>query len=160
MNQNENQVQLKKAVKEFIQCIKDLPDELFLEKIDDWSPRDILAHLIGWNRHTISGCQQIKMGNQPNYLIGAEDDFRLVNEESVLMYSFKGRDQMLDDLEDSYFALENYFLSITPEQWQQDFSVRYMDEVITIENTVKALIDDYNCHREQIQTWAENLKNN
>jgi hypothetical protein len=49
--------QLDNNVKEFIKCIDSLSEYLFLKKMDDWAPRDVAAHLVGWNLYTIKGCQ-------------------------------------------------------------------------------------------------------
>ncbi len=48
------------SVDDFARCIGSLNEELFLKKFNGWSPRDILAHLIGWNRYIIGGEIQVK----------------------------------------------------------------------------------------------------
>jgi len=59
--------QLNRNIDEFAACIEALPEGAFLQKIDEWSPRDVLAHLIGWNRYTISGAEKIRKGELPFY---------------------------------------------------------------------------------------------
>jgi hypothetical protein len=58
-------------------------------------------------------------------------------------------------LEVSFHALQNYLLFLNPNDWQTDFGVRYRDSTITIENTVAALIKDYDDHIEEIQAWVK-----
>ena len=57
-------------------------------------------------------------------------------------------------MEASSQALQNYLLFLNPDDWQTDSGVRYRDSTITIENTVAALIKDYDDHREEIQAWV------
>jgi hypothetical protein len=45
---------LRQAYKEFVDLIHSLPEALFLSSMNGWSPRDVVAHLIGWNGHMIS----------------------------------------------------------------------------------------------------------
>jgi hypothetical protein len=160
MQTNPQIKQLDQAVSNLKTCIQDLPESKFLQPINGqpingWTPRDVIAHLIGWNRHTITGCRQIKTGELPSYFSDAENDFSNVNAESLDLYAKTDQGLLLDELEDSSQALQNYLLFLDPDDWQTDFGVRYRDSTITIENTVAALIKDYDDHREEIQTWVK-----
>jgi len=152
--------QLDQAVSNFKTCIQDLPESKFLHPINGqpiigWTPRDVIAHLIGWNRHTITGCRRIKTGELPLYFNDAENDFSNVNAESLELYATTDQGLLLDELEVSFHALQNYLLFLNPDDWQTDFGVRYRDSTITIENTVAALIKDYDDHIEEIQAWVK-----
>lgn len=160
MQTNPQIEQLDQAVSDFKTCIQDLPESKFLQPvngqpINEWTPRDVIAHLIGWNRHTITGCRQIKAGDLPSYFSDAENDFSNVNAESLDLYTETDQGLLLDELEDSSQALQNYLLFLDPDAWQTDFGARYRDSTITIENTVAALIKDYDDHREEIQAWVK-----
>ena len=67
MQTNPQIKQLDQAVSKFKTCIQDLPESKFLQPINGWTPRDVLAHLIGWNRLYITGLREIKNGEQPSY---------------------------------------------------------------------------------------------
>jgi hypothetical protein len=60
---------------------------------------------------------------------------------------------LLDELEDSSQALQNYLLFLDPNDWQTDFGVRYHGSPITIEIEVADLIKGYDDHRKEIQAW-------
>jgi len=145
--------QLDQAVSNFKTCIQDLPESRFLQPINGWTPRDVLAHLIGWNRHTITGCLQIKTGKLPSYFSDAENDYSNVNAESLDLYTKTDQGLLLDELEDSSQALQNYLLFLDPNDWQTDFGVRYHGSPITIEIEVADLIKGYDDHRKEIQAW-------
>jgi len=145
------------AIGEFVSSIDSLTGDTFLKRMDDWSPRDVLAHLIGWNRYTIEGCEQIKRGEPPFYFIDSGDDFSKVNAVSVQRYSSRDRRQLIDELNTSFGELERYLRSLGSAEWKADYGVRwYAGGRVTIKNTIDALISDYVHHREQIVISATN----
>jgi hypothetical protein len=145
--------ELGESMDHFINFIGGLPESLFLKPVNEWSPRDVMAHLIGWNRHTIEGCRQILQGQEPFYFSDAENDFRHVNAESVQRYSSVSKDELMGQMSETFRELEAYLLSVDPTDWEMDHGVRYRNWVITISNTVDVLRRDYDDHREQIEEW-------
>ena len=148
---------LAQAAINFRKCIEKLPEGTFLEPMNGWSPRDVTAHLIGWNRHTITGCRQIRMGNLPSYFEDAPNDYNNINAESVALYFSEDRELLVADFEASYLSLENFIQFMDPDDWTKDFGVRYGEHTITIANSVEALQQDYDQHRQEIETWLKNL---
>lgn len=146
--------QLEQAVSKFKTCIQDLPESKFLQPIHRWTPRDVLAHLIGWNRLYIDGLQDIRKGEEPSYFADDENDFSNVNAASVAKYAATDRELLLIDLQESSQALQDYLLSLDPNVWNTDFGVLYQGSPTTIENEVAELIKDYEDHREEIEAWA------
>jgi len=143
------------AIAEFVSFIDSLPGDAFLKRMDNWSPRDVLAHLIGWNRYTIEGCEQIRRGETPFYFVDSGDDFSKVNAVSVQRYSFRDRRQLIDELEAAFLELKRYLRSLAAADWEADYGVRYEGGPVTIKNTIYALISDYVHHREQIEEWTK-----
>ncbi len=47
-NSSEQLTDLDLAYKEFIQTAQELSLEDFVKPLGDWTPRDIMAHFIGW----------------------------------------------------------------------------------------------------------------
>jgi len=148
---------LSNNIEEFAGCINSLTETLFLKKLDDWAPRDILAHLIGWNRYTIEGCQQIMRGETPHFFIDPGDDFSKVNAVLVQKYASRDRRKLIDELKTSTRELEQFLLSIDSTKWETDYGVTYKGGSVTVMNMVEALSYDYVNHRQQIETWVESL---
>ena len=67
---------LEQGLERFKVCIEALPEDLFLQPMNGWSVRDVVAHFIGWNRYTIEGCGDILRGVRPFYLDDDRNDFR------------------------------------------------------------------------------------
>ncbi|NIM15166.1 MAG: ClbS/DfsB family four-helix bundle protein [Candidatus Aminicenantes bacterium] len=139
------------SVDDFAKCMAALNEELFLKKRNSWSPRDMVAHLIGWNRYIIEGSKQIKRGELPFYDIDPGENYSKVNAALVRKYSSRDRQELLDELQASAGELKQFLLSLDPSEWDRDYGVRHQGAVITIRNTVDDLIADYAHHRKQIE---------
>jgi hypothetical protein len=143
-----------RAIREFIKCIELLPETLFLKTMDGWAPRDVTAHLIGWNLYTIEGCQQLMKGELPFYFIDPGDDFCKVNALLIREYDSKDKKDLIVQLNASAEKMKRFLLAVDPADWENDFEVTYMGHTITIRNSVEALISDFMAHRKQIEKWA------
>ena len=146
---------LSRGIEEFVRCMDSLPRNLFLKKINNWSSRDVLAHLIGWNRYTIKGCERIRRGELPFYFIDPGNNFSKVNAVLVQKYSSRNKRKLVDELKVSSQELKQFILSFDPAEWEADRGVRHEGGSVTIKNTVDVLIRDYIHHKEQIEKWAK-----
>jgi hypothetical protein len=146
---------LEKRLDELRRCVTSLDEHMFLRPIRQWSPRDIVAHLVGWNRYLVKGADQIRRGELPFYDIEPGENYSKVNAALVRKYSSTNRDELLDDLRASAQELQQYLRSLDTTQWNRDYGVRHAGAIITIRNSVDELIDDYHHHTEQISTWRE-----
>jgi len=142
------------SIEDFVHCVASLNEELFLKKFNDWSTRDVVAHLIGWNRYTIEGSNQLRRGELPFYEIDPGEDCCKVNAVLILEYSSTDRQEMLDELQVSFQELKRFIQSLDSSEWSRDYGVRLDGYVITIQNTVDELIEDYDIHTERIKEWA------
>ena len=122
--------------------------------MDNWAPRDITAHLIGWNIIIIKGCQQLINGELPFYFSDPGDDFYKINALLVQEHNTKDKKELLSQLDDSLETLRHFLTAINTIDWETDFGITYKGYTITIKNSVEALIDDYINHRQQIEKWA------
>ena len=146
---------LEKNLDDFCQCVSSLDEGMFLRPIRLWSPRDIVAHLVGWNRYLVQGADQIRRGELPFYDIDPGDNYSNVNAALVRKYSSTSRDEMLVDLRTSAQELKRYLRSLDAAEWDRDYGVRHAGAIVTIRSSVDELIDDYDHHREQISEWLE-----
>jgi hypothetical protein len=150
-------IKLGLRVDDFAQCVASLDEELFLKKMNHWSPRDMVAHLIGWNRSIIEGSKQIKRGDLPFYDIDPGENYSKVNAAFIRQYSSRDKQELLDELQNSAGELKQFLLSLDPSEWYHNYGVTHQGAVITIRNTVDDLITDYAHHREQIKALAKRL---
>ncbi len=153
MTVEERLERLERRVAEFVACIRGLPDELFLMKMNAWSPRDVVAHLIGWSTYTIEGCEDMRRGEPPSYLSEWRIDFRDINAQSVRRFSSGHKSALLEELAASLEALRRYVRSIPDEEWAFDPGVDYHGHRITVQNSIEGLAGDYAHHTRQIEAW-------
>lgn len=73
---HENLERLERAAAEFRASVEGHPQHVYLTRIAHWTPRDVAARLVGWNRLTVAGCEQIRRGERPGYFDDAEADYR------------------------------------------------------------------------------------
>ena len=145
---------LQSAFETFTACLSPLSVLVFLRPMTQWAPRDVVAHLIGWNRYTRTGCEQITQGMVPFYFADAADDFRHVNAYSVQTYASPEKSDLIEELTASFQELLHFLICVPPESWQADYGVRYQGGPVTIANTVSALSRDYLEHTKDIEKWV------
>jgi hypothetical protein len=145
---------LQSAFETFTACVALLSAPLFLRQVTEWAPRDVVAHLIGWNHSTRTGCEQIRQGTLPFYFADAGEDFRHVNAHSVQTYAGAEKRALIDELTSSYQELRHFLSTLPPEVRVADYGVRYQGGPITIANTVGALSSDYLEHTKDIERWV------
>jgi hypothetical protein len=142
--------QLEHCVEAFAASVAALDDGLFLRNVNGWTPRDIVAHLIGWNRHIVRGSQQILSGELPFYDVDPGPDYSNVNAALVREYGDVDRATLLASLATSTGELTEFLRAIDPGEWDRDFGVRHDGETLTVKSTVDDLIADYDHHRAQL----------
>jgi len=145
---------LDQAVESFAASVLSLPEESFLSKLNGWSPRDIVAHLIGWNRHVVHGSEQIQRGDLPFYDMDPGENYSKVNEALVRQYDSTDRQALLEELRASARELQGFLESLDSEVWGRDFGVRHGGSRVTIRETIDELIEDYIHHSGQVEKFA------
>jgi hypothetical protein len=127
----------------------------FLGPLGGWTPRDVVAHLIGWNRYSIRGARQLLEGELPFYDADPGEDYGNVNARLVAEYPSRDRAEMLVELERSAAELEEFLSSLSMEQWRGETGVVFEGEELTIRRNVELLIEDHHHHSEQLRSLAE-----
>lgn len=150
-SRSEQLIDLDLAYKAFIQTINEISPENFIKPIGDWTPRDIVAHLIGWNRITLVGCAEICEGVEPFYFYDGTNDYRKVNEPFFKRFDSKNQGILLDKMEFTKNALISYLKTMDEKEWELDTGIiHYRGGPATVARCVDSLIRDYRKHREEI----------
>ena len=135
-------------------CLQALDPELYLLKLNGWSPRDILAHLVGWNRATIQGSEELRRGEVPFFDVDSGEDYSTINAGFVARYSATDLGELRQELQASVAELSAYLEGLDPHDWSRTWGVRHDDELLTIGGTIDELIEDYDNHIQQIDRWV------
>ena len=89
---------LETAYSAFMETLKSLASEKFLASLGDWTPRDIAAHFVGWNRITLVGCSELREGVEPFYFYDGTNDYRKVNARFLVQFPSPERDELLKEI--------------------------------------------------------------
>jgi hypothetical protein len=134
-----------------IQTIQGLSAESFIAFLGDWTPRDIAAHFIGWNRITLVGCSELREGVEPFYFYDGTNDYRKVNARFFEQFPSTDRNELLKEIAVTKDALAAYLKTIPESEWELDTGiVHYRGGPATIARCVDSLIRDYRKHRQEI----------
>ncbi len=150
-SRNEQLRDLDLAYKAFIQTVEELSTENFTRPLGSWTPRDIMAHFVGWNRITLAGCAELCEGVEPFYFHDGTNDYRKVNAAFLERFSSTSRGILLQQMASTKDALISYLKSIDENEWELDTGViHYRSGPATVARCVDSLIRDYRKHREEI----------
>jgi hypothetical protein len=144
---------LNENVEALASFVESLNENQFLVKLKNWSSRDIIAHLIGWNRAIIQGSQQILKAELPSYDVDSGENYSKVNAQFVRNYSSTNLQEMVKELRNSASELSEFLKNLNEKDWSNDFGVKNKGLTITIQSTVDDLIEDYAHHTAQIEKW-------
>jgi uncharacterized protein (TIGR03083 family) len=150
--------ELERSIDGFVEPLKALGDDRFREPLGRWTLRDVVAHLIGWNRYTVRGCRELQEGRLPFYDLDPGENYARINAVLVREVSADTKIDLLRDLRSSSSELADYLRRLAPEDWERDYGVRHLGKTVTVRNSVDELIEDYQHHRRQIVEWAATLR--
>ena len=147
------------AYQDFCDCIISLPEALFISPMNGWSPRDVLAHLIGWNWEMIEASRSILRGEAPAYYVDAPNDYRNINARFVANYSSQSKAELLDGLRFSMEDFERYVRSLSQSDLTASHGVfHYSGRPATVAGIIGSLTGDYQEHLRQINAWLLNAR--
>lgn len=154
MNNQEAVLPLKRAYQDFVELIRSLSDEQFLAPMDGWAPRDVAAHLIGWNDFMIEASRTILAGKTPSYYEDAPNDFSTINAGFTARYASRSKQELLEELKASMDRLELFLLGLPPGELEKDHGARhYRGGPASVGRTIVSLAGDYRHHTQQIKVF-------
>ena len=134
-----------------VETMRGLSAEALLTSLGDWTPRDIAAHFIGWNRITLAGCSALREGAEPFYFYDGTNDYRKVNAKFLVQFPSTDRDELLKEIASTKKVLVAYLKSIPDAEWELDTGViHYRGNPATVARCVDSLVRDYRKHRQEI----------
>ncbi len=117
----------------------------------DWSPRDIVAHLIGWKRGILVGCAELREGVAPYCPQDGPNDYRTPNAGFIHRFSAREPETLLADLTTSLAALSSFLGTVRDDEWDADSGVvHYRGGSTTGSRCVEWLMSDCRNHCQEI----------
>jgi len=156
MKSQDVMLSLKNAYQDFTKIILSLSDEQFLSPMDSWAPRDVVAHLVGWNGLMIDSSRSILAGKPPSYYDDARNDYSNINAGFTKKFSARSKQEMLAQLKSSMENLEAFIFSLPAGDLTADHGVvHYSGVPATVSKIINSLAGDYQYHINQILEWKK-----
>ena len=149
----EQRASLQDQIASFAATVEALPGEGFLLAVGGRTPRDIVAHLIGWNYHAIEASDFIRRGEVPPSLIDTGEDFSAVNGASMARFASRDRAELLGQLRTSAEAYDAMLAALPEAEWGDNHGVTLGDWVVTNGSFVRIMIHEFAHHRQEVADW-------
>jgi len=142
---------LGQALQSLTAAVQVVPESAFLAPLCGWSARDIVAHLIGWNRHMIVASGSILRGETPAYYADTPHGYRHLNAAHAAAYPSLSKIDLLCELEASMNEFQTFVRSLPATEIENSHGVRhYSGRPATIGGIIRSLTQDYRDHMHEI----------
>jgi hypothetical protein len=156
MGEDRRMAAFEAAYRDFVTCVGQLTAEQFASQMENGTPRDLVARLIGWNRLTVLGAKSIQEAKPPPYHLDFANDYRKVNAELISRQPASDRAVLLRELEATKAEGVEFLRGVSVELWNADLGVRHPDGgPATVRRCLEELTRDYLNATDEITIWLE-----
>ena len=125
-------------------------DTVFL---GEWSVKDIIAHIIGWDYANIEAVGAILAGELPAFYVHRDRDWRTFNAGLVQRYREEEYEAGLRAAQLSHQALCDVLETVPAAEFERDHGVRFRRYKVTIARLLAADSQDCRLHAQQIRDF-------
>jgi hypothetical protein len=123
-----------------------------------WSVKDLLAHLIGWDRTNLDAAKSTLKGQLSAFYEHRDPDWGRYNAMLVRKYKKGSMQELLAAVKDSQGRLVKFLQTIPPEQFNKDFGIRFRGYKVTIQRLLEAEAKDEQTHLRQMSDYFKEPK--
>ena len=127
-------------------------DERFL---GEWSARDLLAHLIGWDRVDIEAIDDLVAGRLPAFYAEHDADWATINARLVRRYRMDDWTALLTAARASQQALSARLRELPEADFGRDHGVRWQGRRVTLRGLLAAARRDEEEHLQQLLAFQQ-----
>ena len=132
------------------------PEQRDQPLIGEWSVKDLIAHLIGWDYTNLEAVQEILAGRRPTFFQYYDKDWRSYNAQLVSRYKREPFSDLILAVEASHQELIAFLEACSAEEITQGNARTSSGRTITIRNLLRAEADDERKHALQLRTQILN----
>jgi hypothetical protein len=121
--------------------------------LGEWSAKDMIAHLIGWDYANIEAVDAILNDRLPAFYAYHDHDWRSFNAELVRRYRLEDYDALLQAARESNQALYDRLLAVPAGEFERDHGLRFRGYKVTIARLLAAESDDEHIHGQQLRDF-------
>ena len=123
--------------------------------LGEWSAKDMIAHLIGWDYANIEAVHAILNDRLPAFYAYHDHDWRSFNAELVGLYRLEDYDALLQAARESNQMLYDVLLTVPAGEFERDHGVRFRGYKVTIARLLAAESDDEQIHAQQLREFQQ-----
>jgi len=123
-----------------------------------WSIKDLLAHLIGWDKTNLNAIKSVMQNQLPSFYEHRDHDWQTYNAMLVRKNKKDSFQELFVTAKDSHERLIKFLRTIPPETFNKDFGVRFHGYKVTIQRLLEAETEDEQTHCEQIRSFFKSSK--
>ena len=132
-----------------------LPDQQDTVFLGEWSAKDLLAHLIGWDFANREAAEAILAGRLPGFYAYHDRDWRTYNARLVAEHRREDFVELLDAIRGSHGQLMEYLQAIPDDEFVKDRGLRYKGWRVTVASILRAEASDEEEHCRQLETLRQ-----
>ena len=129
----------------------DLHDTAFL---GTWDPKDLLAHLVGWDEANLEAVRDILDGQLPAIYKYPDADWQAFNEELVARHRRDDLAELFVDAARSHLALIDFLRGLPPEEFERDRGLRDGRFPVTLAGLLEVEAREERVHARQVREFA------
>lgn len=112
--------------------------------LGEWTVKDLLAHLVGWDYTNMQAVQEILAGEQPGFRQHYDRDWKSYNARLVAEHRREDFTEMVAAAEQSHRALIEYLQAVHPDEYVKRKPIKTL---------LRAEIRDGEEHRQQVEQF-------
>lgn len=145
---------LRAARSDILEFVLDLsPEQREVVFLGEWSVKDLLAHLVGWDITNFRAVQEILAGAYPSFFQFYDKDWRSYNARLVEEYKVEPIEAILAELDASQRQLIACLEALPTSDILNKKVLRANGRSVTIRNLLKAEATDENQHALQLREF-------
>lgn len=122
--------------------------------LGSWSPRHLMAHLVGWDATNLKASTELRAGMLPSFYKHHDPDWASYNAKLVARHNRGSFRQLLAAAQRSHQRLIQHLEGIPAEEITRDRNVRYRGWRVTIERLLAAEASDERVHLGELRRFS------
>ncbi len=119
-----------------------------------WSPRHLIAHLIGWDYTNITAATELIAGRLPTFYEHHDRDWSSYNKELIGKHNRGSYNNLLLAAKRSHQKLLSFIEDVSPKDFILDRNIRYHGWRVTIERLLLSEAKDEKIHLSQLRHYS------
>ncbi len=131
-----------------------LPSKQRVKFLGIWSPRHLVAHLIGWDYTNIAAATELIAGRLPTFYERHDRDWSSYNKEIIRKRNRGSYNNLLLAAKRSHQKLLSFMKGIPSTEFVLDRNIRYHGWRVTIERLLLSEAKDEKTHLRQLRHYS------